>query len=525
MAFDAAAAETTIFDAVLEARAAYGGSKVILQDAEGAAMSYNDLVLASLVLGRKLVRELPGHEPIGLLLPNVPGLVVALLGLNAYGRTFAVLNYTAGSRNLASALKTGQIRRVVTSRRFIDKGNLHDVIEVLGQQEIRPGKRVEIVYLEDVRASLVLADKVRGAVSSRIAGMVHRRHRSNARAPAMILFTSGTEGLPKGVALTNANIVSNSAQIFACAEGHFTAQMTVLNPLPMFHSFGLTAGTLMPILNGMPVILYPSPLHYREIPRLIAAKKPAVLFATDTFLAGYARAAKPGDFESLRFVVAGAERVKETTRDLWADTKAVFLEGYGATECSPVIAVNVPEATRIGTVGRAVPGMETRLVPVEGIAEGGRLLVRGPNVMAGYILDDAPGIIRPPDGGWHDTGDIVDIDDGFITIKGRAKRFAKIAGEMVSMAAVESLASSIWPGANHVVVSLPDPKKGEQLILVTDKPDAERSELLAYAQANGFPELWVPRALLVVGAIPMLGSGKTDFTATNAMVRQTRAML
>jgi acyl-[acyl-carrier-protein]-phospholipid O-acyltransferase / long-chain-fatty-acid--[acyl-carrier-protein] ligase len=203
----------------------------------------------------------------------------------------------------------------------------------------------------------------------------------------------------------------------------------------------------------------------------------------------------------------------------------VFLEGYGATECSPVIAVNVPEATRIGTVGRAVPGMETKLVPVEGISEGGRLLVRGPNVMAGYILDDAPGVIRPPDGGWHDTGDIVDIDDGFITIKGRAKRFAKIAGEMVSMAAVESLASSVWPGANHVVVSLPDPKKGEQLILVTDKPDAERSELLAYAQANGFPELWVPRALLVVGAIPMLGSGKTDFTATNAMVRQTRAML
>jgi len=525
MAFDATAAETTIFDALLAARMRHGGGKVILQDADGAAMTYDDLVLASFVLGRKLCGLMPGHEPVGVLLPNVPGLVVAALGLNAFGRTLAVLNYTAGPRNLVSALKTGQIRRVVTSRRFIEKANLQDVIEALGGAEAAPGKPVEIVYLEDVRAALNWRDKLSGVISSRFARWVHGRQGGAPERTAVILFTSGTEGNPKGVALTNANIVANCQQIFARAEGHFTPAMSVLNPLPMFHSFGLTAGTLMPILNGMPVILYPSPLHYREIPRLIAAKKPAVLFATDTFAAGYARAAKPGDFDSLRFVVAGAERVKETTRALWAETQAVFLEGYGATECAPVISVNVPGATRIGTVGRALAGVETKLVPVEGIHDGGRLLVRGPNVMAGYILDDAPGVVLPPEGGWHDTGDIVSIDDGFITIKGRAKRFAKIGGEMVSLAAVESLASSVWPGANHVVVALADPKKGEQLILVTDKPDAERSALQAHAQDHGFPELWVPRALLVVAAIPMLGSGKTDFPATNAMVRQTRAML
>lgn len=538
MAIDATAAETTvvtrptprwthgtIFDALLKARRTHGGGKVILQDADGTAMTYNALVLASLVLGLKLDGMVAGNAPAGLLLPNVPGLVVAALGLNAYGRTIAVLNYTAGSRNLVSALKTGQIETVVTSRRFIEKANLHDVIEAISAAEVAPGKPVGIVYLEDVRASLTWVDKLAGAVGARMAGLVHQRHRAAMDATAVILFTSGTEGIPKGVALTNGNIVANCEQIFACAQGHFTPAMSVLNPLPMFHSFGLTAGTLMPILKGMPVILYPSPLHYREIPRLIAAKKPAVLFATDTFAAGYARAAKPGDFDSLRFVVAGAERVKETTRELWSHTKAVFLEGYGATECSPVIAVNVPGATRAGTVGRAVPGVETKLTPVDGIAEGGRLLVRGPNVMAGYILGHAPGVVQPPDGGWHDTGDIVSIEDGFITIKGRAKRFAKIGGEMISLAAVESLASSCWPGANHVVVALPDAKKGEQLILVTDKPDAEKPVLLDYAQKNGFPELWVPRALLVVGAIPMLGSGKTDFTATDAMVRQTRAML
>ncbi len=525
MAFSAAGSQTTMFDALLAARRTHGGRKVILQDAEGAAMSYDDLILASLVLGRKLTAMMPGNAPVALMLPNVPGLVVALLGLNAFGRTVSVLNYTAGPRNLASALKTGMIQKIVTSRRFIEKANLQEVVDALANVESKPGKKVEFIYLEDVRAAVNWRNKLAGVVAARFARSVHRRHGARPNAPAVLLFTSGTEGLPKGVALTNANIVANASQIFACAAGHFTPADTVLNPLPMFHSFGLTAATLMPLFNGMPVILYPSPLHYREIPRLIATKKPTVLFATDTFLAGWARAAKPGDFASLRFVVAGAERVKDTTRELWTGTKAVILEGYGATECSPVIAVNVPGATRAGSVGCALPGVETQLVPVEGIHEGGRLMVRGPNVMAGYITGDAPGIVRPPQDGWHDTGDIVTIDDGFITIRGRAKRFAKIAGEMVSMAAVESLASSVWPDANHVVVSLPDPKKGEQLILVTDKPDAEKAVLLAHAQSNGFPELWVPRAILVVASIPVLGSGKTDFTATNEMVRQTRAML
>ena len=525
MAFSVTGSQTTMFAALLAARRMNGGRKVILEDADGAAMSYDALILASLVLGAKLSAIMPGKEPVALLLPNVPGLVVALMGLNAFGRTVSILNYTAGARNLASALKTGLIGRIVASRRFIEKANLQEVVDALARVEAKPGQRVEFIYLEDVRAAVGWRDKIAGVLSAKLAGRVHRKYAAKPNATAVLLFTSGTEGLPKGVALTNANIVSNSKQIFACADGHFSPADTVLNPLPMFHSFGLTAGTLMPLFNGMPVILYPSPLHYREIPRLIAAKKPTVLFATDTFLAGWARAAKPGDFDSLRYAVAGAELVKETTRDLWAQTKAVILEGYGATECSPVISVNVPGAMKVGSVGRALPAIETKLAPVEGIHEGGRLLVRGPNVMAGYITDDAPGIVRPPLDGWHDTGDIVTIDDGFITIRGRAKRFAKIAGEMVSMAAVESLASSVWPDANHVVVSLPDPKKGEQLILVTDKPDAEKSVLLAHAQANGFPELWVPRAILVVGSIPVLGSGKTDFAATNEMVRQTRAML
>lgn len=525
MATQLATLPTTIFNAMLAARRTHGGAKVILKDAEGAAMTYDTLVLASLVLGRKLAALAPSGAPVGLMLPNVPGFVAAFLGLNAFGRTVAVLNYTAGIRTLASAVKTGKIKQIITSHRFIEKANLQSVIDGLAATEVSPGKPVEFVYLEDVRGSLTWQDKLSGAISAKFAATVHARRAVTKNHPAVILFTSGTEGSPKGVALTNANIVANTTQIFNQAVGHMSAADVVLNPLPMFHSFGLTAGTLMPMLAGMRVILYPSPLHYREIPKLIAAEQATVLFATDTFLAGYAKAAHSGDLASIRFVVAGAERVKDTTRTLWSNTKAEILEGYGATECSPVISVNVPGAIKEGSVGRPLAAIQIRIEPVEGIPVGGRLLVAGPNVMAGYIFAEAPGIVQPPEGGWHDTGDIVTIDDGYITIRGRAKRFAKLAGEMVSLAAVESLAADLWPDANHVVVALPDPKKGEQLVLVTDKADADKSALMSYAQANGFPELWVPRVILVVGSIPMLGSGKTDFVATRELVRQTRPML
>ena len=525
VAFSAASCQMTIFDALLQSRRIHGGGRGILNDAGGTQFNYDKLILASLILGRKLAALKPHSEPVGLMLPNIAGLVVATFGLNAFGRQIAVLNYTAGARNLAAALKLGLIGNIVTSRRFIDKANLQELLSQLETVEITPGRRVAVTYLEDVRAALNWRDKLVGAASAPFAASIHAKYKGRPDQSAVILFTSGTEGIPKGVALSNANVVANARQIFAHANGHLTRNDRVLNPLPMFHSFGLTAGTLMPILNGMTVTLYPSPLHYREIPKLVREDKTTVLLATDTFLAGYAKAAKPGDFDSIRYVVAGAERVKEATRALWAGTKADILEGYGATECAPVIAVNVPGANRPGTVGRVLPGIETRLVPVEGLTEGGRLEVKGPNVMMGYIEPATPGVIIPPASGWHDTGDIVTIEDGFITIRGRAKRFAKLGGEMVSLAAVESLASRLWPDANHVVVGLPDMKKGEQLLLVTDKPDADRSALAAFAKLNGFPELWVPRALLVVAAIPMLGSGKTDFPATLEMARQTRPML
>jgi acyl-[acyl-carrier-protein]-phospholipid O-acyltransferase / long-chain-fatty-acid--[acyl-carrier-protein] ligase len=279
------------------------------------------------------------------------------------------------------------------------------------------------------------------------------------------------------------------------------------------------------VLSGVRTFLYPSPLHYRIVPEMVYETNATIMFGTDTFLSGYARVANPYDFYSVRYVFAGAERVKDETRRAWAEKFGLrILEGYGATETSPVIATNTPMHYKAGTVGRLLPGIAHRLEPVPGIERGGRLLVSGPNVMLGYLRSEAPGVIDPPPGGWYDTGDIVDIDaDGFVRILGRAKRFAKIAGEMVPLNAVEELVGTLWPGVGHAVIAVPDPRRGEALVLVTEQEKPDRAALLAHAQARGLPEIFVPRTIVPVKKLPLLGTGKTDYPAVKAMVEQNAA--
>src|SRR5438105_9588237 len=249
------------------------------------------------------------------------------------------------------------------------------------------------------------------------------------------------------------------------------------------------------------------------------------MFGTDTFLAGYARAAHPYDFRSLRYILAGAEPVRESTRRTYMEKFGLrILEGYGVTETAPVLALNTPMFNRFGTVGRLMPGTDARLEPVPGVDEGGRLYVRGPNVMLGYLKADNPGVIEPPHEGWHDTGDIVTIDaQGFITIKGRAKRFAKIGGEMVSLAAVEALAAEACPGAALVVVSLPDARKGERLVLITTDPALKRDVLVRHARARGAAELMIPAEILLVAGLPLLGTGKADYVAATTLAKEKLA--
>jgi acyl-[acyl-carrier-protein]-phospholipid O-acyltransferase/long-chain-fatty-acid--[acyl-carrier-protein] ligase len=518
LSFDAPAARITLFRALIQASTRHGRARIALEDPERQPISFGRLVLGALVLGRKLAGVTQAGERVGLLLPNMQGMAVTLFGLSAFGRVPALLNFTAGVKNLRAAAELAELKTIITSRRFIDQAKLDDEITALGE-----GRRV--IYLEEVRKQITSFDKAYGALLSLAPGLAHRAYEAKPDDAAVVLFTSGTEGKPKGVVLSHANLVSNARQIFQLAAGFLSERDIVMNPLPAFHSFGLTAGLLMPLLQGMKVVLYPSPLHYKQVPRLIGEMGCSFLFATDTFLQGYARAADPDDLKSVRYVVAGAERVKPETRRMWEPYGTTILEGYGCTECSPVLACNTPVAMREGSVGRLLPGIEARLDPVEGITEGGKLCVRGPNVMAGYLSAEEPGRIVSPEGGWHDTGDIVAIDDGFVVIKGRAKRFAKLGGEMVSLAAVEAMIAGLWPEQNHVVVALPDARKGEQLVLVTEKPDAEKRALLDEAKAQGFPELWVPRAILVTSSIPVLGNGKIDYGATRELAASRRSLL
>jgi acyl-[acyl-carrier-protein]-phospholipid O-acyltransferase/long-chain-fatty-acid--[acyl-carrier-protein] ligase len=500
--------DRSVFEAVVEAAAEHGRGRVAIEDPVSGALTYKRLLLGTAVLGRKLMALGAPGDAVGVMLPNANGAAVAILALMSAGRVPAMLNFTAGAMNIRGAIAAAKISHVVTSRLFVEKAHLEKIIDALGPD-------VSVVYLEDVRARVGAIDKLRGIFEAR-RPLVRRA----ADDPAAILFTSGSEGTPKGVVLSHRNMLANAAQ--AEARIDFGRTDKAFNILPLFHSFGLTVGLVLPLVSGVPIYLYPSPLHYRIVPELVYGTNATILFGTDTFLAGYARSAHAYDFRSLRYILAGAEPVKEATRRTYMEKFGLrILEGYGVTETAPALALNTPMFNKFGTVGRLLPGIEAHLEPVPGVEEGGRLFVRGPNIMLGYLRSENPGVLEPPFDGWHDTGDIVTIDaDGFVAIKGRAKRFAKIGGEMISLAAVEALASDLWPDALSGAATVPDPRKGERLVLVTTKADPKRSDFLAFARARGAPEMMVPTEVLILEKLPVLGSGKIDHLALTAFVRE-----
>ncbi|MFT6346455.1 MAG: acyl-[acyl-carrier-protein]-phospholipid O-acyltransferase, partial [Myxococcota bacterium] len=452
-------------------------------------------------------------EYVGLMLPNMVSSIVTLFAIQAYGRVAAMLNFSTGSGNLISACKTAKIKIVYTSKRFIRQAKLDNLIEEMQKHEVK------IVYLEDIATKITITDKIKNLIRSKFATRYLKKiNQSKADDSAIILFTSGSEGVPKGVVLSHKNLQANRFQLSSRVD--FSSKDVVFNVLPIFHSFGLTGGTLLPILSGIKTFFYPSPLHYRIVPELIYDVGATIMFGTNTFLSNYARFAHAYDFYSIRYVFAGAEKLDEETRKSWSEKFGVrIFEGYGATETSPALSTNTPMHNKPGTVGRIMPGIEHRLEEVPGIEDGKRLFVKGPNVMKGYLLAETDGKIIPAKDGWYDTGDIVHIDeDGYISIRGRAKRFAKIGGEMVSLTAVESYLSKLWPENNHAVIAISDKKKGEQLVLLTTKKDAQRSEISAYVKENGISDLSSPKEIKIVDDLPLLGTGKIDYVKIKEMV-------
>ena len=494
----------SIFHALLAASHKKGAGEVALIDGDGRALTYKEIIRASFALGGPLARATSTGEKVGIMLPTGAGAVIALMAAFSQGRTPAMFNFTSGARNLKTAARAAEVKKVVTARKFIEIGKLEGLIKDLEGA-------VEFLYLEDMKEALTPLDKARAVLGPLLPRLFSASPDPDSL--GIILFTSGTEGDPKGVALSHANILSNIYQIAEHVE--ILPSDIFFNPLPTFHCYGLTAGTLWPILNGYKVVLHPSPLQTKIVPQRIFETGSTVLFATDTFLQQYMRASEDGAMSSLRLAVCGAERVKDETRQA-AERRFGFevLEGYGVTEASPVLAANQPGDIRAGTVGRLLPGVEHRLEDVDGLAGGRRLFVKGPNIMQGYISPDAPGVVIPTDGGWHDTGDIVAFDDdGYMAIRGRMKRFAKIGGEMVSLAVVENCATAVWPDNMHAAAILPDDRKGEQIVLVTDRPSPDRTQLLGWAQNHGVPELAVPKKIVSVAEVPVLGTGKLDYVA------------
>jgi len=506
MMFASSHYQQTLFASLLEARTIHGGGHLIAEDLERKPLSYNDLITRAIVIATALQDSSKAGDYAGVLLPNSSKTLVVILGLHLHGKVPAMLNYSIGAAGMLSACHIGQIKTVLTSRRFIELGKLTAEAQALSEQ-------VKLIYLEDIAATISVTDKLAAALKCKTVDYWYQHQQHSLQTPAVVLFTSGSEGTPKGVVLSHSNILANINQIKARIT--FNPQDVVLNFLPMFHSFGFTAGTILPLMNGMKTFFYPSPLHYSVIPEIAYEIGATIMFGTNTFLAAYAKKAHAYDFYNMRYVVAGAEKLQQSTREIWADKFGIrILEGYGATETAPVTSVNTPIDFKAGTVGRFMPEMLHKLEPIEGIEEGGRLHVAGPNIMQGYLLAANPGVIVPPaslyGAGWYDTGDIVDVDDeGFISIKGRSKRFAKIGGEMVSLAVVEQLAAKAWPGVHHAAVSLADEKKGEQVVLLTTQEKATAKQLSAAAE--GVAAINLPRKIFTVPAIPVLATGKTNY--------------
>ena len=497
----------TLFEAFLDAVDKFGGSYKLIEDMNETEETYQDLLKKSLALGRIASKVSRSGEVVAVLMPNITNTMALILGMSAFNRVPAMLNYTAGTAGMQNACIAANIKTVITSHKFIEAANLQTIIDGL--------QNLNIVYLEDLRADFGMLDRAwlmgYALHYPRAAMEVNKPDES-----AVVLFTSGSEGKPKGVVHSHKSLLSNIAQIMAVLDFNPTDKFMMV--LPIFHAFGFT-GSMLPVLNGIKIHIFPSPLQYKVIPEIIYDRGCTVFFATSTFLANYAKFAHPYDFYKLRIVVAGAEKLNEEVRKTYADKFGIrILEGYGATECAPVLSANTPMANLNGSVGQLVPGLEAKLEAVPGIDNGGLLHVKGENVMLGYYLFDEPGVLKPPADGWYNTGDIVELDaEGYVHIKGRIKRFAKVAGEMVSLEVVEHIANTCAPEQQHAASSIPDAQRGESIMLFTTDKKLKREDLQMVAKNLGLPELAVARKIIAVEEIPLLGTGKTDYVTLKQM--------
>lgn len=509
-----------LYECFLDACVAQGRSTPIMEDLKQGVQTYGAVLRASLALGRLLKRLTGDKERVGVLLPNVPATVQTVLGLSGAGRVPVMFNYSGGVAAIRSARLAAGVQTVVTSRMFVERARLEPLIEALSG--------CTIVYLEDLRSHFGLLDKIwLLAFALRFPHLTLAAQ--SASDPAVVLFTSGSDGEPKGVVLSHQAITANVTQIRTVLE--FTPDDKILNPLPLYHAYSFTAGMVLPLTTGTRLHLYISPLHYRAIPEMAYRHDCTVLFGTGTFLSYYAAYANPADFARIRYVISGGEKLSPEVARVWLDKFGLrIFEGYGCTECAPVISLATPSAHRSGTVGRILPGMEYHIAPVDGIEKGGILHLRGPNLMLGHCFKEAPGLVQPCQSalgpGWYDTGDVAQVDEeGFVVIQGRMRRFAKIAGEMVSLDHIEQIARTASPSHFHAAVLAVEEYGGETTVLFTTDPALDRITLQRTARILGSRDLAVAREVVKVRELPMLRTGKTDYTGLAQLAQSQRPRL
>ncbi len=483
-----------------------------VEDVQRKQQSYRDIIIKSFVIGKYFKRRTEPEEHVGMLLPNSVAALCSFFGLSAYGRIPVMLNFSVGAQNMISMCKTAQVRIVITSLMFVKTAKMEDAVKMIEEAGVK------VFYLEKMAKEIGLWDKVNAYLRYKIKRVPIKK---GGNRKAVILFTSGSEGAPKAVVLSHANIISNIKQMSAIETINVTD--TVFNALPMFHSFGLVVGTLFPLFEGAKLFLYPSPLHYRVVAEIVYETGASIMFGTDTFFRGYGRIAHPFDFHNIRFMFGGAEAVKPDTRNIWMERLGIrVLEAYGSTECSPVVSANNRIFNRFGSIGKLLPAIEYKIEPVPGIEKGGELVVRGPNIMMGYIMPDNPGVLVPLKDGWYHTGDVVEIDEiGFVYIRDRIKRFAKIGGEMVSLNAVNEMVCKAYEADGEFqygVVATPHESKGEQIVLATNNKNVTQEGLHAYIKANSVSELYLPRVILYMEKLPVFATGKADNVTLKKMV-------
>lgn len=492
-------------------------SKFAMADSTGRELTYGRALTAAVMLAAEVRRRADSERMIGVLLPATVGGALANLGVSLAGKVPVNLNFTGGPEAMAYAAAQCEIRTVITSKVFLAKAKL----------DAPEGS----VYLEDIMASITKGQKLFALIKARLAPHAWLTPKGDPDSLATVIFSSGSTGVPKGIMLSHFNLATNVdavLQIFSLDH-----RDRIVGVLPLFHSFGFLATIWLPLFTGGGVVYHPNPTDAKVIGELIHKYKGTFLLSTPTFCGTYMRKCTREQFASLRFVVVGAEKLREPLRKEFQETFGIdLLEGYGMTEMSPVVAVNSPGfkdpkypqiGTKHGTVGLPIPGVAVRIVDPETKeplppGQEGMLLVKGPNRMLGYLNDPAR-TAQVFENGWYVTGDMAKVDeDGFLSITDRLSRFSKVGGEMVPHLLVEELISKVCGDAPCVVTGLPDERKGERLAVLYTDPTITPEELWHRLSATDLPKLWLPKLENIhhVEELPLLGTGKLDLRGVRA---------